>query len=200
MKDASTDPPAERPSTDSIWAAFSEPVRRFIRRRVGDDADADDVLQIVFAKIHAGLGQLADTDRLPAWIFRIARHAVIDHLRSRASGPTAVELPDDLAADAQEPASAVEELAGCVRPLIDRLPEPYRQALTLTEIEGRTQRELADALGLSISGAKSRVQRGREQLKASLLACCHVERDRHGRVVDYEPLPGCSGCSSTGCS
>jgi RNA polymerase sigma-70 factor (ECF subfamily) len=196
MKDAFTDPPAERPSTDSVWAAFSVPVRRFIRRRVGNDADADDVLQNVFAKIHAGLDQLADTDRLPAWIFRIARHAVIDHLRSRASRPEAADLPDDLAADSQESASAVEELAGCVRPLIDRLPEPYRHALTLTEIEGRPQRELARSLGLSLSGAKSRVQRGREQVKAMLLACCHVELDRRGRVIDYQPRPDCRDCAS----
>jgi RNA polymerase sigma-70 factor (ECF subfamily) len=199
MNDGSTDPGAERPSTDAVWAAFADPVRQFIRRRVGDDADADDILQIVFAKIHAGLGELADSERLPAWIFRIARNAVIDHIRSRASGPVAVDLPDDVA-EVREPVSAVEELADCVRPLIDRLPEPYRHALTLTEIEGRTKRELADALGLSLSGAKSRVQRGREQLKASLLACCHVERDRHGRVIDYEPRPGCSGCSSAPCS
>ncbi|MFZ5863633.1 MAG: RNA polymerase sigma factor SigZ [Nitrospirota bacterium] len=196
MKGASIDPPAERPSTDTVWAAFADPVRQFIRRRVGDDADADDILQMVFIKIHAGLGGLADTERLPAWIYQIARHTVIDHLRRRASGPAAVELPDDLAAEVQEPASAVEELAGCVRPLIDRLPEPYRRALTLTEIEGRTQRELAEALGLSLSGAKSRVQRGREQVKAMLLACCHVELDRYGRVIDYEPRPDCRDCAS----
>jgi RNA polymerase sigma-70 factor (ECF subfamily) len=79
--------------------------------------------------------------------------------------------------------------------MIDRLPDPYRQALTLTELEGRTQRELADALGLSLSGAKSRVQRGREQLKELILACCHVEVDRRGGVVDYEPRRECSGCS-----
>lgn len=195
MKDASTDPHSDRPSTDAVWAAFAEPVRRFIRRRVRDDADADDVLQIVFSKIHAGLGGLADTERLPAWIFRIARNAVIDHIRVRALGPAVVDLPDDVP-DVQEPRSAVEELADCVRPLINRLPEPYRHALTVTEIEGRTQRELADSLGLSLSGAKSRVQRGREQLKTALLACCHVQFDRHGRVIDYEPRPGCSVCSS----
>lgn len=195
MKDASTGPRADRPSTDAVWTAFAEPVRQFIRRRVRDDADADDIMQIVFAKIHAGLGTLADSERLPAWIFRIARNAVVDHIRSRTSGPVAVELPEDLA-DVQEPVSAVSELAGCVRPLIDALPEPYRQALILTEIEGRTQQELASLLGLSLSGAKSRVQRGRKHLKASLLSCCHVERDGRGRVVDFEPRPGCSVCSS----
>jgi RNA polymerase sigma-70 factor (ECF subfamily) len=178
---------------DAIWTAFAEPLRRFIRRRVGDDADVDDLLQVVFGKIHAGLGGLADAERLPAWIFQIARRALIDHFRSRASAPEFVGLTEGLA-DGSEPPGALNELAECVRPMIDRLPEPYRQALALTELEGRTQRELADALGLSLSGAKSRVQRGREQLKTLLLACCHVEVNRHGGVVDYEPREGCSGC------
>lgn len=196
MKDESTNRASDAPSIDAIWAAFAEPLRRFIRRRVRYDADVDDLLQIIFGKIHAGLGGLDDSERLPAWIFQIARRTLIDHFRSRGSAPEFVELPEDLAADS-EPASALNELAECIRPMIDRLPEPYRQALTLTELEGRTQRELADALSLSLSGAKSRVLRGREQLKGLLLACCHVEVDRRGGVVDYEPRQGCSGCSQS---
>lgn len=198
MKDESNTPRLDT-SLDAIWTAFAEPLRRFIRRRVRDDADVDDLLQVIFGKIHAGLGGLADSERLPAWIFQIARRALIDHFRSRASAPEFVGLPEGLA-DGSEPPAALNELAECVRPMIDRLPEPYRQALALTELEGRTQRELADALGLSLSGAKSRVQRGREQLKTLLLACCHVEVDRRGSVVDYEPREGCSGCAPPSCS
>jgi RNA polymerase sigma-70 factor (ECF subfamily) len=149
---------------------------------------------MVFAKIHSGIGALADSERLPAWIFQIARRTLIDHFRSRGSAPELVALPDELA-DAAESPAALSELAVCVRPLIDRLPEPYRQALTLTDLQGLTQRELADALSLSLSGAKARVQRGREQLKAMLLACCHLQFDRRGGVVDFEPRQGCSGCS-----
>ena len=199
MKDESASRDADAPSIDAIWAAFAEPLRRFIRRRVQYDADVDDLLQIIFGKIHAGLGGLADSERLPAWIFQIARRTLIDHFRSRASAPEFVDLPEGLADDA-EPATALNELAECVRPMIDRLPEPYRLALTMTELEGRTQRELADTLRLSLSGAKSRVQRGREQLKALLLACCHVETDRRGGVVNFEPRQGCSGCSPPSCS
>ncbi|MEW6683530.1 MAG: RNA polymerase sigma factor SigZ [Nitrospirota bacterium] len=194
MKDESTGPRADASSIDAMWAAFAEPLRRFLVRRVGNDADADDLLQIVFTKIHSGIGALADSERLPAWIFQIARRTLIDHFRSRASAPGFVDLPEDLADDA-EPVAALSELAECVRPMIDQLPEPYRQALTFTELQGRTQRELARALKLSVSGAKTRVQRGREQLKALLLACCHVEVDRRGGVVDYEPRQGCAGCS-----
>lgn len=194
MKGESANPDADPRSIEAIWSAFADPLRRFIRRRVADEADVDDLLQIVFAKIHSGIGALADGKRLPAWIFQIARRTVIDHFRRRGSMPELTDLPDELADD-QEPPAALSELADCVRPMIDRLPEPYRQALTLTDLEGLTQRELADALKLSLSGAKSRVQRGREQLKSLLLACCHLEFDRRGGVADFEPRRGCSSCS-----
>ncbi|HAH00091.1 MAG TPA: RNA polymerase subunit sigma-24, partial [Ktedonobacter sp.] len=70
---------------------------------------------------------------------------------------------------------AVKELIPCIKTMVDSLPNDYREALYLTEYEGLTQRELADRLGLSFSGAKSRVQRAREKLKVMLLDCCHFE-------------------------
>ena len=75
--------------------------------------------------------------------------------------------------------------------MVESLPDDYRQALLLTEYEGLTQRELAERLGLSVSGAKSRVQRAREKLKEMLLDCCHFEFDRLGRVIDYQPKYAC---------
>jgi RNA polymerase sigma-70 factor, ECF subfamily len=81
--------------------------------------------------------------------------------------------------------------------MIYSLPEPYRDALVLTEFDGLTQKELAERLGISLSGAKSRVQRGKEQLKRMLHDCCTFEFDRRGRVIDCEPR-GNSGCKECG--
>ena len=80
-----------------------------------------------------------------------------------------------------------EPLREAFRKMIFSLPEPYRQALVLTEFEGLTQKELASRLGISLSGAKSRVQRGREKLKQDLLECCRFEFDRRGKVIECEP-------------
>src|SRR5437588_726670 len=79
------------------------------------------------------------------------------------------------------------ELVPCIKEMVDSLTNDYRQALILTEYEGLTQRELAVRLGISVSGAKSRVQRAREKLKDMLLDCCHFEFDHSGRVIDYQP-------------
>ena len=77
------------------------------------------------------------------------------------------------------------ELALSLKEIINELPEPYRQALLLTVYEGLSQRQLAESLGISLSGAKSRVQRAREKLRNMLLRCCHFEFDRRGHIVDY---------------
>jgi RNA polymerase sigma-70 factor, ECF subfamily len=78
------------------------------------------------------------------------------------------------------------ELAGCLRPMISRLSGEYRQAVVLVDLEGLTQQAAAVQLGLSLSGMKSRVQRGRRQLKGMLEACCKIELDRRRGVLDYD--------------
>jgi RNA polymerase sigma-70 factor (ECF subfamily) len=86
-------------------------------------------------------------------------------------------------------------LALSLKETVLALPEPHRQALLLTEYEGLNQRELAERLGISFSGAKSRVQRARQKLRSVLQECCHCELDRRGRVVDY--YPRCCGCAAS---
>jgi RNA polymerase sigma-70 factor, ECF subfamily len=70
--------------------------------------------------------------------------------------------------------------------MVYALPDPYRDAIVLTEFDGLSQKELAGRLGISVSGAKSRVQRGRALLKRQLLDCCQFEFDR-GSVIDCNP-------------
>src|SRR2546423_8933278 len=91
----------------------------------------------------------------------------------------------------------IKELIPGIKVMVDSLPADYREALYLTEYQGLTQRELAERLGLSFSGAKSRVQRAREKLKQMLLECCHFELDRRGHVIDYQPR--CAYCSIGTC-
>jgi RNA polymerase sigma-70 factor, ECF subfamily len=187
------------------WRELREPLAGLIARRVADPQDAEDVLQDVMLRIHRHSDELADADRLAAWVHRIARNAIVDHYRRRAARPgLAVGAAGDLEprADTRLGESASEtlrqELAACLRPLVDRLPESQREALVLTEFEGLSQVEAARRLGISVSGAKARVQRGRAQLKTLLLDCCHVELDRRGGITEYRARRGsCERCRAT---
>ena len=104
---------------------------------------------------------------------------LLDALLNREFDQIQTALPTD------RPAS--QQLLFIVNLLIDDLPSAYREALTLTEIDGLTQAEMGRRLGLSLSGAKSRVQRGRAIVRDQLLDCCHVELDRRRHIIDYEP-------------
>jgi len=180
---------------NAIWQDFSEGLMRFILKRVRDPHDAEDIRQEVFAKIHRNIDSLRDTRKLPAWVYQIARNTIIEHYRGRraAMEPPEMlrEMPDEPPAELQ----AADHVVSWLRPMVERLPDKYRRPLLLTEFDGLPQKEMAQALGLSLSGAKSRVQRAREQLKEMVLACCHLEFDRRGKVVDFRPRePTCPFC------
>jgi RNA polymerase sigma-70 factor, ECF subfamily len=179
---------------EHIWHEFADRLRKFIRSRVSDPDTAEDILQDVFVKIQTRLDQLNDPATLQSWIYLIARNAIIDHYRTRK--PT-VEVPESLAVEPDTGNGEAEELKAAFRRMIFSLPEPYRDALVLTEFDGLTQQQLADRLGISLSGAKSRVQRGREQLKRMLHECCTFEFDRRGKVIDCTPRKkaNCSECA-----
>jgi RNA polymerase sigma-70 factor, ECF subfamily len=182
------------PTLETIWAEFAAKLGRFIRARVADAATAEDILQDVFVKIQGRLDQLADPAKLESWLYLITRNAIIDYYRLRKK---TTEVQESLAAEAPEGGRDMDELKAAFRRMIYSLPDPYRDAVVLTEIEGLTQKQLAQRLGLSLSGAKSRVQRGREQLKQMLLECCHLEFDRRGGIIDCRPRTkdACRDCS-----
>jgi RNA polymerase sigma-70 factor (ECF subfamily) len=159
-------------------------VRRFIHKRVPDPHVASDLAQDVMLKIYRSLKAAPEDERLASWVLKIARNTVIDYYRSRPPGASSDRI-DNVVDDADEPDNT-KALAACLRPMAERLPARYRQAVLLSEFEGLTQQAVAERAGITLSGAKSRVQRGREMLKAMLLECCRVQVGAAGGVVDYE--------------
>ena len=177
---------------EKLWSEYRAALRRFIRRRVTDESSVDDLLQEIFLRIHSKIGTLKDRRRVRGWLYQVARNAIVDHYRRRRGTEA---LPEEFAAPPKSDREALTELAECVRPMIERLPEPYRDALILSELKGLTQKEVGKKQGVSLSGAKSRVQRGREKLKEMMMACCRVEFDRRGGISDYSPRGnGCKEC------
>ena len=185
---------------ETIWAEVGDAMERFVRRRVSDPHQADDVVAEVMLRIHQNLGSLDDHERLTAWVFRIARNAITDHYRRTARRREVVaaepEPGVDSGADAwlDDQAATLEELASCIRPLVDALPGDYRRALVLTDLEGHSQVDAARMEGISVSGMKSRVQRGRRQFATLVKQCCDVTTDSRGELVEFHLRPDGCGC------
>jgi RNA polymerase sigma-70 factor, ECF subfamily len=180
-------------------AAFRDAVRRFVGARVRDDALADDLTQEIFVRVLQRLPQVKDPRRIMGWLFQIARNVVTDHFRQhRPNEPlTDQRSVDQDAGEAALDREALElhdRLASYIRSVVYNLPPAYREALIRTEYEGLSQVELARELGLSVSAAKSRVQRAREMVRATIEKCCHWEVDTYGTVVACEPRRQACGC------
>jgi RNA polymerase sigma-70 factor (ECF subfamily) len=189
------------PAARGAWRELDAELRPFVARRVRAEVDVDDILQEVFLRMQRGLPGLRDDQRFGPWVYQIARNAIVDHRRSAARHPikdaAAVDDEASPGVDEAEDDRAVEQmLAAYVAPFVAMLPSPYREALTLTELEGLTQKDAAAMLGISVSGMKSRVQRGRHMLRRLFEDCCHIALDARGRAIGCEPradgrLPDC---------
>jgi len=147
-------------------------------------------VQETFVRIYRGLAALSDGERFGAWVYRIAGSAIADHERRRARhplsrGPETEQAPEPTATSDDDHLDA--ELAECIALFVARLPSPYREAVTLTELQGLTQKDAAVMLGVSLSGMKSRVQRGRERIRKMFEACCELSVDCRGNVTECRP-------------
>ena len=185
-------------ASDQLWETFSAPLHQFIRRRVADPHSAEDILQDVFLKIHTQIGTLRAQERLTSWIYQITRNAIADYYR--AQRPTA-ELTESLPGmDELVDDDVMRELSPCVTAIIAALPDTYGEAVRLTEYQGLSQKALSERLGISFSGAKSRVQRARAKIKEHLLNCCHFQFDHGGRIIDYQTRHDPAPCGDATCS
>jgi RNA polymerase sigma-70 factor, ECF subfamily len=188
----STRPCCGRPSAEDCRchteaAAIATAIRAFVGRRVAQAYDAEDITQETLLRLYRSADSLHDEQALEAWMYRIARNAITDHYRRSAVRADPID-PDDVASLApaeipQEP-RADASLAACLAPLLARVPDDYRTALELTDLGTITQEDAAARLGLSTSGMKSRVQRGRRMLRAEIGRCCRIELDTRGALAD----------------
>lgn len=182
--------------TEQMWREMLPQLRAFVRRRIADADRADDLVADILLRIHQNVGSLDDQERLPNWVFRIARNAIIDEYRraARSREQLAATLQDEAAHLDEDEPTVVRELSACMRPLLAGLSEEQRAAVEMIDLDGMSQGEAAERAGVSLSGMKSRVQRGRRRLAELLGQCCALTLDGRGLPMDYEPPPDC-GCA-----
>lgn len=175
-------------SLELIWNDFHKELEGFINSRIKDRDITKDILQDVFIKIQNNIGALKDESKLSSWIYQITRNAINDYFRGLKPQ---IEI-NDYNPVVEEQNFDNTELEKCIKPFVNQLDDKYKEALILTEFEGLTQKQLAQKLNLSYSGAKSRVQRAKENLKKLFTDCCAIQSDTYGNVVDYKQKGNCS--------
>lgn len=173
-----------------LWNQFNSDLKSFIFSRVKNVADADDILQTAYLKIHDNIHNLKDKSKIKPWIYRITRNLIIDYFRAKKRNLEINELKSELEIDSSSKKFMDIAINDMIKMMNELSPE-YCEALCLTEIEGMSQKEYAELTGLSYSGAKSRVQRARLILRDILLKCCHYQFDKYGTVFEIQPKCSC---------
>lgn len=167
------------------WKEFGIRLRNYIRKHVGNVETADDILQDVFIKIQKNIEQLEDTEKCVPWVYRITRNAITDHFRKKKIVSVDIEAVPYLQVSRRE-IDRSEDIKNALNPFIDALPAQYKDALIAIDIEGMTQKDFAERNSISLSGAKSRIQRARKLLKKGLCDCCVFHSDKYGNIIDYQ--------------
>lgn len=170
-----------------VWTKTQQELKSFVYRKVKDKALAEDIVQDVFLKVHAKLGQLKDSEKVSSWIYQITRNTITDYYRSKSKSILFQDLDWD--SDHQLLNDCV---SGCLQEMLLTLPEKYREAIALTEIENLSQTNLAERLNISYSGAKSRVQRARQMLRDKMEEQYNIKMDAYGNVIVCENREACS--------
>lgn len=175
---------AALPCILDAWRSHESELRGFLAHRLADAHLADDLLQEVFLKaVRQGLGFCAIEDPR-AWLFRVARNAMIDH--ARLAKPQ-VELPDDLAQEEADAPAPVDRLSECLGRVLSEIPPEDAEILRKCDLEGMKQGDFAQTHGLSLPAAKSRLLRARFRLREIMTTNCQVTFDDAGNVCCHVP-------------
>lgn len=179
---------------EKLHRDHADGIRRYLARLVGT-SDAEDLAQDVFEKAQRAIGTFRGDSRALTWLYRLATNAAIDRLRSlerRAAhelddaagepgaGDRIEEASDRRSVDAVVDRARMRE---CILAVVEQLPASQRAVILLGELRGLSDRETADALGISVGAAKIRLHRARRVLKAALERACSFERDDENELA-----------------
>lgn len=166
-----------------LWNEYKEKLRNYIAKRVSNNEEREDILQNIFLKIYEGVDKIKDEQKITSWVFTVAKNTIIDFYRKKTDSTT---FEEEIFVLKNEENTIYSELSECLVKQISDLDDGYRIALQYSDLYGMKQKDVAEKLGIKVSSAKSRIQRGREKLKEKLLECCYIELSENG-IISYTP-------------
>ncbi|RMF16914.1 MAG: sigma-70 family RNA polymerase sigma factor [Gammaproteobacteria bacterium] len=170
------------------WADHEHELRRFLIGQLREGFQAEDVLQDVFLKAMRQGQAFCELENPRAWLYRVARTTLVDHVRRQkpVADLSAADSVDF--SDAPESGRApVDELDACILRNLPQLSADDRAILEACDLQGQTVRAYAEAQGLRLSAAKSRLLRARQRLREALIRNCQVNFDEDtGQVCCHQ--------------
>ena len=184
----------------TIYTEFHNALLGFIKSKVSNQEDAEDIVQNVFVKVASGLGELNRKEKLQSWIYTIARNSIIDYYRSNANKKN-ISFKEETTESFtnEEYVDTTKGLDCCLIDIVNQLPEEYRDIIIDVEIHGVKQKDLVGKYKLAYPSIRSRVQRGRERLKQLLLECCNITWDTRGNILEVQSKSACVSDEGSDC-
>ena len=176
----------------AIYTQFHQVLLGFIKSKVNNRQDAEDILQNVFIKVAAGVDDLNRREKLQSWIYAITRNSIIDYYRASNKKNRTVKGDISDSFTDEDYVDTTKGVDRCLINFVNRLPPEYKDIIIDVEMKGIKQKDLVDKYNLAYPSIRSRVQRGREKLKQILLACCHIQWDNRGNILDVQSGPSCA--------
>jgi len=183
---------------EMLWNDFNNELSNYIKSKVSQVHDAEDLLQEVYIKIYKNLDQLEKQAAVKSWIFKITKNTIIDYYKKKKD---LLVTPDDLAqfVDSIESEDNMnDEISECLKHMIFDLPEKYKDVYDLYENKNMKHSEIVKELDISLSTSKVRLMRAKEMFKNNLVQCCDFEIDKYGNVIDYKKKENtCNSCNES---
>lgn len=180
---------------ERIWTEYRQDLLRFLVSRTGDPELSQELVQDTLVKAYEARDSLQDIAKVKGWLFSIARNKLSDTYRGKVQHESFDEALHDIG---KEPDHLDEILISqCLVSLADKLPPKYRNAVIMADLQGHKQKTVAAHLELSLTAAKSRIQRGRAMLKDKLFACCPLQFDNAGLPIGCDGKASCQNKAGT---
>lgn len=184
-------------AVNKIQQEFGEHLFNFIKSKINNTADAEDIYQEVLITIINKIDTLENPDSVKSWTFSIARNKIIDHFREHQNKKIVSKEIEAFEISMDENSQNIyERIEGCITLLIDQLPVSYRNIIYASEIEGKSQKELSEQLEMNYVTVRSKIQRGRSKLKEILLENCKIQTDNFGGLADCLPINSSECCNN----
>lgn len=172
----------------NLWQDYHQRLTHYVLKRISNKSDAEDIVQIVFLKIQQNPPQLNSIPQLEAWLLHVTKNTLVDYWRKIKPTMSLLDEHDYALEEDPEPhENPWLNLSCCLLAMMQDLPDKYRQAVELADLQEIKHKDIAQMMGISESGVKSRVKRGREKLRDLLVSCCGSDCTCH----EHTSAQGC---------